>query len=598
MSTINFSNGKSVTFNGTPTQADVEALVKMHPELDSAPEKKKSGGVLSFLGNEVTGGADLSQSSTPAQIAGGIFQNTVGSKGLLSAPKAIASAISSGQNAQVQTDLAQTQQGMSTSQNTLLQMIQSEQSPVRKAYLQNIFNQNQGIQQEGNQAQQNIDQRTSTPQEAAAGAGQNALNAVSMGIPLSKVPALGKGALSPIVKNALKVAPQAGLQSANSSFGEGNKATTVAMDGIKGTILGGLTSGAFGLGAGTAKSAFSGARYLASVPSGLVNIQKELFEAGKTPNQVLTDAAKGKIKGRDIVETTRAGVNILEAQKNTEYNQAKKGLTGTLQTSNLVDRFQKHTDEVLGTNIFSKNPFGDSVIQGDEQSQKLIKKVLLQVSEKSKAGELSANDYNNFRESIQSSIDAAPLGSKVRVALGNFKKDLRSELSNINGFDEMQQGYTDNSKLLSEIKKTLSISPKDPNYNPQTILNKVITAFRPNQDMKRELLDTIQKNSGKDIQSMILGQQTSSMRPQGSVGTGIQGGIIFQVLNQVTGGNGQEALNQAFKTASAGTLVGSPKIMGKVLRASGRASSLLDKSNVQVGLQKLIPQIVNKSINR
>lgn len=144
--------------------------------------------------------------------------------------------------------------------------------------------------------------------------------------------------------------------------------------------------------------------------------------------------------------------------------------------------------------------------------------------------------------------------SAVRSFAKNVEKAAKDVGKQIPGYEKMLEEYTESSKLIKEIQTGLSI--KDTNQI-DTAFRKLTSALRTNNEMRKAMIDELDKVSGGFISSKIAGQQMSEFIPRGLTGKLAGLGTI--------GASGFIGIAQALPAL----ILTSPKIVQGMIRAIG-----------------------------
>jgi hypothetical protein len=112
-------------------------------------------------------------------------------------------------------------------------------------------------------------------------------------------------------------------------------------------------------------------------------------------------------------------------------------------------------------------------------------------------------------------------GTPADAFLTQLNQTIRDGLKKaVPGYAEMTKGYSEASKLIEDIEKTLSIkmSGGTGKYTADQTLRRLTSAMKDNFSLRREMVDILGAEGGKDLSSKISGYAMSSFVPVGLSG--------------------------------------------------------------------------------
>ena len=288
---------------------------------------------------------------------------------------------------------------------------------------------------------------------------------------------------------------------------------------------------------------------------------KEAWKAGRDKNLDFIENMRNESNIDEVVGTARDMVNQLKIEKNKTYQQAAKELgedTKALSFDEIDKAMEVFKNQVYYKGI-AKSPQLTKVYNEIEKTIQAYKNKELNTS----------IDLDNLKQSIYSSIESLPFeATQARTLSGDIPRAIGKTIrKQAPLYDKMMSDYSKQQQFINEVEKALSLGKR---ASADTALRKLQSVMRNNVNTnygKRiQLLDDLEKQTGKTIKPQIAGQQFSSWTPRGIKSA--LGGLI-----PLAGGVGL-----GLAPAVGLGLSQSPRLIGEALYGAGRATKLLDKA--------------------
>lgn len=300
------------------------------------------------------------------------------------------------------------------------------------------------------------------------------------------------------------------------------------------------------------------------------------IQAGGKQADEAVKALRGQTSPEQIVENAKNALSDIVKKRNDEYVSALSKIsddTKTYDISPIVKDLKIQLDNfgaVLtpdGNLDFSRSP-----IRFNKQAQSEIQTIFDELKGFGlKPGDRTAVGIDSLKRSFQ---DLYSESSEARSFVESMRKSTRDILKQVPGYDELTSKYSQDTELINELRKGLSLGDK---AQIDTTFKKLVSVLRTNNEMRLQLAREINAVAGDTLIPQIAGQQLSEVLPRGIIGQvgGVLGGA------SILSGVGILPVIQA-------SLVSSPRLVGEVVRLLGITGR---------GLSKVKNILIPKGIN-
>ena len=283
------------------------------------------------------------------------------------------------------------------------------------------------------------------------------------------------------------------------------------------------------------------------------------IQAGGKQADEAVKALRGQTSPEQIVENAKNALSDIFKKRNDEYVSALSKIsddTKTYDISPIVKDLKTQLDNfgaVLtpdGNLDFSRSP-----IRFNKQAQSEIQTIFDELKGFGlKPGDRTAVGIDSLKRSFQ---DLYSESSEARSFVESMGKSTRDILKQVPGYDELTSKYSQDTELINELRKGLSLGDK---AQIDTTFKKLVSVLRTNNEMRLQLAREINAVAGDTLIPQIAGQQLSEVLPRGIIGQ--VGGVIGGA--SLLSGVGLLPVIQA-------ALVSSPRLVGEVIRVLGIA---------------------------
>lgn len=565
MSTITYSDGTKINFNGDPTQQDVQEAY-----------------------NQVKGGNTQSPTipQQPAETLPYTPQNqpiqpSLAAKvGNFIAPAASSISQAIIPHTQASQDLATSQKNSQDLDLHIIQEIHAAKAagntkkvqaltkalaltPGAQPSQEDIATNNQGFQTPGqiigNFAQTGLN-ALSGGTLAGAGtlptalsAAQPALEAVSKGVTAGQ-DLLGAS------KIAGKVVSGAGLGALSGAAGAASNNKNIVQGAEQGAALGGAIPALIGILGGIKNATGSAIAGTLGLTTGAG--KKAVQEAATNPTQTLIDAMRGKTSNDDVISLVKNALNNVKDQQRSTYLDAFDKAAGSGAT---IDE-----DAVKGALTNALKNFRATV--GEDGTLDLSRSTISQSS----AGDLqkAVNEVTTNKDWSVSGTDAlkqrvddlinynSNQSSKTQAAIKQIASGVRDQLNQVPGYTEATKPYAATQDFLTQINKSLSTSNK---AAQETTAKKILSTLKDSTSPVRQaLLSQLEEKTGANITGAVAGSALSKPINTGISGVAEGAGLGYGILSHAIAG----------PSALAGVAAASPRLVGEGAVKYGQASNL------------------------
>lgn len=300
------------------------------------------------------------------------------------------------------------------------------------------------------------------------------------------------------------------------------------------------------------------------------------IRAGGTQADEAVKALRGQTSPEQIVENAKNALSDIVKKRNDEYVSALSKIsddTKTYDITPIVKNLKTQLDN-FGTVLTPDGnlDFSRSPIRFNKQAQSEIQTIFDELKGFGlKPGDRTAVGIDSLKRSFQ---DLYSESSEARAFVESMRKSTRDILKQVPGYDELTAKYSQDTELINELRKGLSLGDK---AQIDTTFKKLVSVLRTNNEMRLQLAREINAVAGDTLIPQIAGQQLSEVLPRGIIGQ--IGGVIGGA--SLLSGVGILPVIQA-------ALVSSPRLVGEVIRVLGIAGR---------GATKVKNLLVPKNIN-
>lgn len=248
-------------------------------------------------------------------------------------------------------------------------------------------------------------------------------------------------------------------------------------------------------------------------------------------NKWFLDAMRWNVSPDDVVNEVRGAMKTVKGKISDSY---EKSLEKLLQDEwkdkvwNIDNIFKEMKSFVEGKTkwlwasigLDGKVKFKWSVIQ-EPKAQNEIKWIVKTFNERD---DFTANWLNRLKRALKwyAWVSAAP---EAKGLATNIRSLLDKEIENlVPWYKKMNEAYNLWKTQLKDISQALASTDRTSKFTAVTRLNQIL---KENQEFKKQMLDLLEKESGKNLVWKIAGTQLTSLTPKGLVWAGLWGWLVF-----------------------------------------------------------------------
>ena len=284
-------------------------------------------------------------------------------------------------------------------------------------------------------------------------------------------------------------------------------------------------------------------------------------QAIRNPGKEFTDSLRGTVSSRNIINSSREALQKIKDKRALEYQYRSENLfqkKTNIDISSIAERLEEQLQKFnVRKRIGQKLDFSRSTISDPAEAKRVQ-----QLAATLKGWGSQPNDRTAFGiDLLKRRLDDfySPSG-QARAFVQTIKNETRNILNKeVPGYQEMTKEYAKASDLIDEIEKTLSLKRKT---NPDSTIRKLASTLKENNELRQELLITLDDLTQKNITAQIAGRALSAGVPSGLIGRsvfatglGMSGGLVLMAN-----------VNPAI---FAGLALASPRVVGEFLNALG-----------------------------
>lgn len=289
--------------------------------------------------------------------------------------------------------------------------------------------------------------------------------------------------------------------------------------------------------------------------------------------EAFTDAMRGKTTGEDIVQNAKDALGVIKESRAQSYQAHLQGIQGgkdidltpiQIKFGELMKRYGVRYNPD-GTLNMTRTALGKSGNKDIEEIAQTIRDWGKQPGDKTAVG------LDTLKRQLDDFYSDSSNARGFVTALRNTVKD--TIVKQVPEYAEMTKGYAEATKLIKDIEQGLSLRKQGMQGRviADQTLRRMMTAMRDNFQLRKELLDVLGDQGGKDLSGQVAGYTMSSYLPMGLAG------IPPSILGSATA---LKYLNPKFLPLMAAS---SPRVMGEFLRFLGKTARANPGGSIAAG---------------
>jgi len=292
-------------------------------------------------------------------------------------------------------------------------------------------------------------------------------------------------------------------------------------------------------------------------------------------------ALRGQISGEEVVGTAKTALNAIKDKRLSDYQRHLANISGVNNPGavaadiDITPIAKKLGDQLNNYNIkTSINPqtgrlvFDTSRVAMGQKGIRDIKGVIQELQQwGSKPGDQTAVGLDTLKRRLD---DFYSDSSQARQFVASMKKIVADTIKkSVPEYGEMTKGYAEATSLIKDIESGLMMKKQGMSgrVTADQTLRRLTSAMRENFEMRKDLVDALGAQGGKDVAGQVAGYAMNQVVPRGLVaklgGFGVGGAAYLHLLSP-----------QFLPVLAAS----SPRIVGEFLMAFGKAHGAVSKA--------------------
>ncbi|MFH1827715.1 MAG: hypothetical protein ABH824_00475 [Nanoarchaeota archaeon] len=248
---------------------------------------------------------------------------------------------------------------------------------------------------------------------------------------------------------------------------------------------------------------------------------EQMIKEAYNRNPEFTEALKGRTTPTSIIDKAQDAISRISEKRGKQYETDLANLpkTGKLNFSSIQNKLNTQLEKFgIGVDKNGKLNFSKSPIRNDSSAVRDIKTVFEDISSQT---DLSPTGLDILKKNLD--ILYSPT-SRARAFVQAIRDEVNTTIkTQVPEYAEMTGKYTQTSELLKDMK-ALSLSGKS---NPDTIMNKLISAMKSDNEVKTELFNILQKEGESNLASSVAGLEMKNWLPSSFIGKSALASIPF-----------------------------------------------------------------------
>lgn len=279
-------------------------------------------------------------------------------------------------------------------------------------------------------------------------------------------------------------------------------------------------------------------------------------------------ALRGQITGEEVVDHARSALNSIKTQRSNAYRTQLNTISQNQQPIDIKPIRQKTIDLMNQYNITinRQGKLDTSRIAMGKTGRNDIEEIITTVAGWGKQqGDNTATGLDVLKRQLD---DFYSDSSQARAFVTSLRDRVKQTIVDaVPEYEKMTSGYTEATKLIKDIESGLMLRKQGMTgrITADQTLRRLVSAMRDNFELRKELVDTLGSQGGKDLMAEISGHAMSSALPRGLAGTGplLAGQMAYAHF-----------VNPKFWPVIAAS---SPRVQGEFLRVFGKAMAETSK---------------------
>ena len=259
------------------------------------------------------------------------------------------------------------------------------------------------------------------------------------------------------------------------------------------------------------------------------------LKQGGDPAATALQYARGKLQSEDVVAEYKGALQSIRNDQMNDYQTRLKALEADTATHVDMMPIRNQLTKRLydyGVRVGQKGKLDFSrskAFAADTQGQADITKITQIIREwGSKPGDTSPFMMDTLKGIMH---DFYSPSGKAREFVADIEGTVKDKIiEKVPEYKTMLKNYQTRAEIFEDSKRMLGMkSATDRKANADLLLKRLQTTMREDPEYRRDFINKLEQESGRDIKTIIASYSMSGMFPSGIVGRGMAGGSLYEI---------------------------------------------------------------------
>lgn len=310
-----------------------------------------------------------------------------------------------------------------------------------------------------------------------------------------------------------------------------------------------------------------------------------MVEEALKGSNLFTKAMRGELTGEEVVRHAKDALQSIRDKRSSDYQTSLSQIAADrpvntqpilAELDNLMNKYNVQMQDIIeskptGLLDIKGNPIMSNVKTGEkinntriamgDAGRKDIEELIQRVKKwGTEQGDNTVIGLDTLKRQLD---DFYSDSSQARAFVASLRNKVKSTIANVEPrYAEMTRGYQQATDLIKEVEAGLSLrkSGMSGRVTADQTLRRLTSSLKEGSELRKDLLDVLGSQGGKDIASEVAGLSANQLIPKGLVGKIMAGGGALTAAT-----HGLNPIMWPLLAAS------SPRVMGEFLSAFGKA---------------------------
>lgn len=259
---------------------------------------------------------------------------------------------------------------------------------------------------------------------------------------------------------------------------------------------------------------------------------KGTIEEALKGSETFTKALRGKITAEEVVENAQGALQTIKNARATAYQDKLANISNIQQELNLSPLHQK-VDALMkqyGVKVGPDGKIDYSRIAMGKKGRKDIEDIIETINEwGNKPGDKTPLGLDTLKRQLD---DFYSESSQARAFVTNLRNAVKNLIvKDVPEYAKMTKGYAEATKMIKDIESGLMMRKQGMTGRivADQTLRRLVSSMKDNFELRRELVNILGAEGGRDIGEQVAGYSMSSYIPRGLAGlaTITEGGLAL-----------------------------------------------------------------------